>query len=221
MGSIITTLILLISSILVVINAVARIINPVSVNYNGMIILAIIGVIVNFLATYFTKDGESLNEKSVNLHMLEDVLGWLAVLIGAIIMRFTNLLLIDPILSIVVAVFIFINALKNMKEILDLFLEKTPKDIDVNELKTHLLKIKEAEDIHHIHIWSIDGNDVLATLHVVSNKSDKKLKEKIREELNKFGINHVTIELENPKDECNEKTCEVSKNKQIKHHHHH
>ena len=114
MGSVITTLILLFGSCAVIYNAVIRIFNPVEINYNGMIIFAVIGALVNFLAAYFTKDGDSLNQKAVNLHMLEDVLGWLVVLVGAVVMRFTDISIIDPILSICVAIFIFINAIKNL-----------------------------------------------------------------------------------------------------------
>ncbi|MBR5246131.1 MAG: cation transporter, partial [Clostridia bacterium] len=99
-GSVITTLILLFGSVMVIYNAVMRIFNPVEINYNGMIIFAVVGAVVNFIAAYFTKDGDSLNQKAVNLHMLEDVLGWIVVLIGAIIMRFTDISIIDPIMSI-------------------------------------------------------------------------------------------------------------------------
>ena len=115
-GSVITTLILLVGSVLVVINAVNRILNPQEINYNGMIIFAVIGVAVNFLAAYFTRDGDSLNQKAVNLHMLEDVLGWVVVLIGAVVMKFTELSIIDPLMSIGVALFIMINAIKNLKK---------------------------------------------------------------------------------------------------------
>ncbi|HCC03699.1 MAG TPA: cation transporter, partial [Clostridiales bacterium] len=157
-------------------------------NYKGMIILAIIGVIMNFIAAYLTKDGDSINQKSVNLHMLEDVLGWVIVLIGAVIMKFTDIKIIDPIMSIGVALFILINTLKNLKQILDLFLEKTPQNINIDHLKEHLQEIDEVEDIHHIHVWSIDGYNNYATMHIVT-KSDniKKIKKKIREELEEFG----------------------------------
>ena len=90
LGATITTAILMVGSVLVIINAIDRILNPVEINYNGMIIFAIFGVIVNFLAAYFTKEGNSINQRSVNLHMIEDVLGWIVVLIGALIMRFTD-----------------------------------------------------------------------------------------------------------------------------------
>lgn len=217
-GSLITTIILLIGSIFVIYNAILRITNPVDINYNGMILIAIIGFIINLLASYFTKSGESLNQKSVNLHMLEDVLGWLIVLIGAIIMRFTSISIIDPILSILVAIFILINAYKSLKVIIDLFLEKTPNNINIEEIKENLLKIKNIKDVHHIHIWSIDGYSNYATLHVVVDKNYKKIKDEIRHQLESFGINHVTIEIENIDEECNIKKCEVNI---IEHKHHH
>ena len=92
-----------------------------------MIVFSVIGVIINLAAALVTRDGESINQKAVNLHMLEDVLGWVVVLIGAIVMRFTDFVIIDPIMSICVALFILINAIRNFKEVLDLFLEKTPE----------------------------------------------------------------------------------------------
>ena len=102
-GSIITTTILFIGSIFVIYEAIIRIINPIEINYNGMLIISIIGVVVNLIATLVTEEGHSLNQKAVNLHMLEDVLGWIIVLIGSIIMKFTSIAIIDPILSILVA----------------------------------------------------------------------------------------------------------------------
>ena len=111
MGSLITTVVLLFGSIAVIYNSVIRIFNPVEIDYGGMIVFAIIGVIVNFIAAWFTKEGDSLNQKAVNLHMAEDVLGWVVVLIGAIVMQFTDFVIIDSIMSVVVAIFILINAL--------------------------------------------------------------------------------------------------------------
>ena len=138
LGGVITTTILLVGSILVIIGAIKRLFNPVEVNYSGMIIFAIVGVVLNFIAAYVTKDGDSINQKSVNLHMLEDTLGWVVVLIGAIIMRFTDISIIDPIMSIGVAIFILIHSIKNLKKVLDLFLEKTPDNVNINELKKHI-----------------------------------------------------------------------------------
>ena len=218
-GSLITTIILIIGSIFVIYNAINRIITPVEVKYNGMIILAIVGVIINYLAAFFTKEGDSLNQKSVNLHMLEDVLGWLIVLIGAIIMKFTDISIIDSILSLLVALFILKHAIDNFKLILDLFLEKTPININIDELKEHILKIKGIKDVHHIHIWSIDGYNNYATMHIVSN--DKNVKEKVKEELKEHGISHTTIELEDINEKCLDEECEINVEATHEHHHHH
>jgi Co/Zn/Cd efflux system component len=92
--------------------------DPAKIHYDGMIMFAIVGVGVNLCAAFVTREGDSLNQKAVNLHMLEDVLGWIVVLIGAIVMRFTDFALLDPIMSIGVSLFILINALRNLKEII-------------------------------------------------------------------------------------------------------
>ena len=222
LGALITTIVLTLGSVFVIIGGINRILNPETINYNGMIIFAIFGVIINFFAAYFTREGESLNQKAVNLHMLEDVLGWVVVLIGSILMKFTDISLIDSIMSIGIALFILINAFKNMKSILDLFLEKTPKNISVEEIKKHLLEIKGVIDVHHVHIWSIDGYNNYSTMHIVTDeKNIKELKNKIREEMNEHGICHSTIEIEDKDDICDEKECEVKANNEIGHHHHH
>ena len=220
LGGVITTTILLVGSIFVITGAVRRIINPVEVNYSGMIILAIIGVILNFIAAYVTREGDSINQKAVNLHMLEDVLGWVIVLIGAIIMNFTDIKIIDPIMSLGVAIFILIHSIKNLKKVLDLFLEKTPDDIDIDELKEHLLKIKGIDDIHHIHVWSIDGYNNYATMHIVSKSKDiEKIKKEIREELEEHNICHSILETE--LEICDDKECNVHLNNIPHEHHHH
>lgn len=220
-GSIITSTILLTGSIFVIYEAVKRLINPQEINYNGMIIISIIGVLVNTLAALATKEGNSLNQKSVNLHMLEDVLGWVVVLIGSILIKFTNITYIDAILSIGVALFILRHAARNIKEVLDLFLEKTPENIDIEELKHHLKEIKGIIDIHHIHIRSIDGYNNFMTLHAVVKKYDSEIKKQIKEELEEHGICHSTIELELENEECKNKTCKLEHHEHHHHHHHH
>ena len=117
-GAFITTLTLLLGSIVTICNAISRLMDPAKIHYDGMIVFAIVGVGVNLCAAFVTREGDSLNQKAVNLHMLEDVLGWIVVLIGAIVMRFTDFTLIDPIMSIGVSSFIFINAVRNLKEII-------------------------------------------------------------------------------------------------------
>ena len=219
LGGVITTSLLFVGSILVITNSIKRIITPEEVQYKGMLIFAVLGVVFNLLAAYFTKDGDSLNQRSVNLHMLEDVLGWIVVLIGSIIMNFMDIKILDPIMSIGVSLFILVHSIKNLKRILDVFLEKVPKEIDIEEIKNHLLKIKSVEDIHHIHIWSIDGENTLATMHIVTKSKDIiKLKKEIREELEEHGISHAILETE--EEECEDKNCHIE-TKHLNHHHHH
>ena len=225
LGALITSTILIVGSIFVILNAINRIINPVAINYDGMIVFAIIGAVVNFLAAYFTREGDSLNQKAVNLHMLEDVMGWVVVLIGAVAMKFTDISIIDPLLSIVVAAFILVNALKSCKSILDLFLEKIPSNFNVEQIKRDLMKIDEVQDVHHVHIWSMDGTSHYATLHVVTSFFDLPfIKNIVKEKLNEMGINHVTVEIECTGEECLEKECHVdviNSTCGCGHHHHH
>lgn len=219
LGSIITTVVLIIGSLFVIYESIKRLINPVAINYNGMFLIAIIGVVVNFIAAHYTKEGDSLNQKAVNLHMFEDVLGWIVVLIGSILMKFTNVFFIDSILSICVAVFILVSALRNMESVLEIFLEKAPESVDVEKLKEHLKSIKGVEDIHHIHLRTIDGYNNFVTLHVVVNKYSKEIKDRVREELKEFNINHSTIELELKEENCDDETCVVDNNNHFGHRH--
>ena len=221
LGSLITVCVLLIGSALVIYNAVLKILNPTQIKENTMILFAIVGVLVNFIAALFTSEGHSLNQKAVNLHLLEDVLGWLVVLIGAVVMRFTDFVLIDPIMSIGVAVFILINAVRNLKEAIDLFLEKTPNNIHLQEIQEHITALDGVLGVHHIHIWSMDGQSNYATMHVVTNADHHHIKHAIREELREHGIGHVTLELEQEGEHCHEETCRVEFETHSGHHHHH
>lgn len=221
LGGLITTLILLFGSAVVIVNAIGRIISPTEINYDGMIAFALIGAVVNFAAAYFTREGDSINQRAVNLHMLEDVLGWIVVLVGAVVMRFTDLAIIDPVMSIGVAVFILINAVKNLKEVLDLFLEKTPDGISTEEIIEHLRAIDGIEDVHHMHLRTIDGYSVYATMHIVTDEDPHSVKDKVREELREHGIVHSTLELETTEEHCHERECHVETSRDNHGHRHH
>ncbi len=221
LGGVITTIILIVGSAFVIANAIIKIINPTKINYDGMIIFAVIGVIVNFLAAYFTHGGDSVNQRAVNLHMLEDVLGWVVVLIGAVVMRFTDFALIDPIMSIAVALFILVNATKNLKRVLDIFLEKVPDDIDINEIARHIKEIDGVLDVHHIHLRSLDGHSIYATMHIVARGNFAEIKHKIKHELSHHGIAHSTLEFEDENEDCNDTECHIHHHNHSCSHHHH
>ncbi|MBE7013393.1 MAG: cation transporter [Ruminococcaceae bacterium] len=221
LGGLITTCILLFGSVAVIYNAILRLLNPVSINYKGMMFFAVVGVVVNFCAAYFTRDGKSINQKSVNLHMLEDVLGWAVVLVGGIVMYFTDIALIDPIMSLGVAVFILINALKNLREVENLFLEKIPTGIEIEDIKKHICEIEGVSDVHHIHVWSMDGYNNYATMHIVADGDRRRIKDEIRAELKEHNIGHVTLELEDAGEQCGERHCHTESASGCGGHHHH
>ncbi len=223
LGSLITTAILIFGSLGVMLHSVKKIINPNEINVGGMLIFAVIGFAINFVSAILTHSGESLNEKAVNLHMLEDSLGWAAVLIGAIIIKFTELKIIDPLLSIGISVFIFINAIINLKKILNVFLEKTPVNINITHIENELLKIDGIENIHHIHIRSLDGLSHEATMHLVISGDAAEIKHKVRHILKEHSIIHSILETENENEKCEDFSCHISRshNHHHAHHHHH
>lgn len=227
LGGLITSLILLIGSIFVIVNAVSHIIRPSTINYDGMIIFTIVGVVINFVAARVTHGGDSLNQKAVNLHMMEDVMGWVVVLIGAIVMKYSNFFLLDPIMSICVSVYILMNAMKNLGEVLELFLEKTPRGVDIGKIKEELMKIDRIKDVHHIHVWSMDRTHNYATLHVVASQNNEllwELKDEVRGKMREYGVNHVTIEIETEDEMCKDRYCMVDTEKcshRCCHQHHH
>ena len=219
-GGIITSVILLCGSAVVIYNAVGRLIAPNEINYNGMIIFAVLGMGINFFAAYFTRGGESLNQKAVNLHMLEDVLGWFVVFVGAIIMRFTDWSFVDPIMSVGVSVFIAVNAFKNLKEAVLLILERIPMEIDIKKITEYVNEIDGVLDVHHIHIRSLDGHSNSATMHIVTDSDSHSVKEAVREKLRECGINHVTLELETENEHCHERECALEYSAPSHRHHH-
>lgn len=220
-GGLLTVLILLGGSVAVIVTAVQKLLNPTDIRYDEMIVFAVVGAAVNLIAAVVTRDGDSINQKALNLHMLEDVLGWLVVLVGAVVMRFTDWKFIDPLMSIGVAVFILAHAVRHLKETLAVFCETVPTDVDVDELCHHLTKIDGVHDVHHLHVWSIDGNEHCATAHIVTDADGHTVKEAVRAELLKHGIAHVTLELEAVGEHCHARECTPAPCAHHGHHHHH
>ena len=226
LGALMTTVILIVGSTVVILAAIRRLSHPVAVDYQGMMILAIFGVIVNFGAAYVTREGDSLNQKSVNLHMLEDVLGWVVILVGSILMNFTDITIIDPLMSIGVSIYILIGAVKNLLSVMDVFLEKTPAGLSVAEIKEHLSNLAGVTDVHHLHLWTLDGETNYATVHVrvKTMKEQDQLKQAVRQELKRWKVVHATIEIEDKNEECSERECSGLSDclsSEIGHHHHH
>lgn len=198
-GGLITTLLLMAGSVTVICYASKKLLAPTAIRYDGMILFALIGVAVNFCAAWLTREGDSINQKAVNLHMLEDVLGWAVVLVGAVVMRFTGLTLPDPLMSIGIAVFLLIHSFGHLKEIWELFLMKTPHWISVSALKEQVLASEGVREVRHIRLWSMDGRSAYAAMHIVADADAEAVKKAVRSVLTEHGIVHATLELEAPR----------------------
>ena len=211
LGAMINALVLLSGSILVLVHAVPRLFQPEETNVKGMIFMAILGIVFNGAAVFRLKKGTSLNEKVVSLHLLEDVLGWIAVLIGAIVMYFVQLPIIDPILSVAITCFILFNVFKNLKATFQIILQGIPVNADVKKIKSYLTNHPAVSSIHDFHIWSMDGEYNILTVHVVLKDSyfgeALKLKTELKKSLYAMGAHHTTIELEHPEDVCELINC--------------
>ena len=206
-GALLNSLVLIIGSIWIMTEAIPRLFNPVMPEAEGMILLAIFGVCVNGFAAYKLSGGESLNERILNWHLLEDVLGWVAVLIVSIVLMFADVPILDPLLSIAFTLFILVNVARNLWTTLKLFAQSTP-DSDLSEnVRQALLALNCVSDLHHFHLWSLDGESHVLTVHLtlqetLDTQQQTEFKEKIKYQLEEFKLEHTTIEFEWPDEIC-------------------
>jgi cobalt-zinc-cadmium efflux system protein len=212
LGAIINSIVLIVGSIFILCMAIPQLINPEETNAKGMFLLAILGILVNGAAVFKMRKGDSINEKVVSLHLLEDVFGWATVLIGSIIMIFTEAPFIDPLLSIGISIFVLYNVYKNLRKSLLVILQGIPDDVNIDDIREKLKGFKTITDIHDCHVWSMDGNYNILTIHFVLDQDYKlseqaQLKEQIRKVLKSESINHITIEFENQEENCELEDC--------------
>lgn len=210
LAAIINIIVLTSGSILIIVKTIPRLIHPEEVNAEGMIFMAFIGVAVNGFAVFkLFKNKNSANQRVMMLHMLEDTLGWVAVLIGATVMYFFNFPIIDPLLSLGIAIFILYNAIKNLISIIPIFLQAAPNSVNQKEIIDELKELNNVVNAHDLHLWSLDGEFNIMSLHLVVDKdTDMKrsavLKKEVREIIKKDKIKHITIEIESIVEDCNE-----------------
>jgi cobalt-zinc-cadmium efflux system protein len=207
LGALINSLILIIGSGWIILEAIERIRYPQESNATGMIILAIVGVAVNGYAAWKVHHGKTMNEQVISWHLFEDVLGWAAILIGSLVIYFYPTPYLDPILSLAITVFILWNVVKRLKETLDIFLQKSPSDIKVEEIEKKILEINHVQSLHHTHVWSLDGAHHVFTTHVklqgISSLDEIiRVKGEIRRLMQNYPFEHFTIETELDKEKC-------------------
>lgn len=185
----------------VLFESIPRILSPEATNVPGMLGIAVVGVVVNGVAALRMRGGSSLGERIVTWHFVEDVLGWVAVLIAALVMLFRDIPIIDPILSILITLYVLWNVGKRLKETLVILLQGVPDGVDLNTVVAAIRAVPGVCDVHHTHIWSQDGEHHVLTAHVVIENADSfdevaALRGQIKGELLHLGIRHATIEIE-------------------------
>lgn len=212
LGAVINAMVLFTGSLFIINESVQRLFKGAQIDPKGMVVISIIGVIINGLAFFRLKKGHSINESVVSLHFLEDILGWVSVLIISVIIFFTDLVILDPILSILISLFILYNLIKNLKKMTKIFLQGTPDVINTENIKVKLLNIENIKDIHDMHIWTLDGSYNVLSLHLVLEDVSSYLKlheakESTKKILREFDIEHATIEIESVGEECELLNC--------------
>ena len=198
LGAMVTAVILMTGSVLVILENIAKIFHPQSVNDEGILWLGIIAIIINVLASLVIRKGQTKNESILSLHFLEDTLGWVAVILMAIVLRFTDWYILDPLLSLAISFFILSKALPRFWSTLKIFLDAVPEGVDIQKIKTDLAELDHVASINQLNLWTMDGLEKNAIVHVCLKEMEhmETCKESIRIFLKDCGFQNVTIEVD-------------------------
>lgn len=207
LGALISTIVLLCSSLFVLVNAVGKLFDPGKPDAQGMVLLAIVGVAVNGFAMVRLSKDKGLNARVVALHLLEDVLGWVAVLVVAVVLLFVDVPLLDPLLAIVITLYILSGVMNNLKTMVPVFLQAVPDTLNLGDIVAEITDLAGVASVHHAHIWSLDGNSTVFTAHLELDQSldvaaYMALKDEIGSLIREYGMDHSTIEIEYPGERC-------------------
>lgn len=210
MGSLLNAAVLIFGSLYVLIEAGKRLFEPVSPNSQGMFWLAILGIAINGYAAYRVKKGESgMNQKMLSWHLLEDLLGWIAVLVVSIIMQFKEIPILDPILSIGITLFVLYHVIKNLKKTLIILMDAVPQEVNLKDMKDQFLNLEYVMGIHNLHYWSLDGKASAFSIHlVVQEKLENGQEEIIRNKISQIlknndeNIDFISIQVERGRKTC-------------------
>ena len=198
LGALLTSVILLVGSTLVIVENIPKLFAPEKVNYDGMLVLGIVAIVVNTAASRVVSHGHSHNESILSLHFLEDILGWLAVVGVSIILRFTDWYFLDPLLSLVIAGFILSKALPKFWENIQIFLDHVPSDVDLSQLYREIAVLENVRAITQLNVWTTDGLEKYAMLHICLENPNllAETQAVLRQKLLAYGIAKVTIQTD-------------------------
>lgn len=206
LGGWLAAVILIVGAVFMFVVSLSRLTEPVLPHSTGMIILALFGLIMNGYAAWRLHRGSTLNERGAYLHLLEDVLGWTAVLIGGVLIHFTGWAVVDPLLSMSISLYILINAIGTLRRGTSILMQEVPRNIDMRSIQDRLLAIPHVQGLHDQHTWTLDGSFIIHTVHIsVANVDLARalaIKEEARAILASLGVHHATIELEWEGENC-------------------
>jgi cobalt-zinc-cadmium efflux system protein len=207
LSALFTAIFLVSSSVFVIIQAIPRLFNPVQPKTGWMLAMAVLGITVNALAASRLHAGQTMNERVLSWHLVEDLLGWVVVAISSVVMMFVDLPIIDPILSLVFVGFILFNVLRNLRSTIVLFLQGTPEHMNTDALRAAIMEVPGVAGVHDMHVWSLDGAHHILTMHLVVDAADlpaiEAIKARVKEIVHSAGDHiHPTIEVESAPGSC-------------------
>lgn len=206
----ITGVLLVTGSVIIVYNSILRLQNPEPASARGMMALAILGLVVNAAAFYRLSKGQSLNEKMLSWHFIEDMTGWAVVLVGSLVMMAADVPWLDPLMAICLSVWVLYNVLRHLRETVQVFMQITPAHLRGSDVSDFLKSFAEVSATHHTHVWTLDGESHIMTTHVVLKSAinwdqAQDLKNQMKHQLrHKFGIHEATIEFEIQGQKCDD-----------------
>lgn len=228
LGAILTAVILITGSTLVILENISKFIEPQPVDHEGMLWLGIIAIAINLMASLIVRKGQTKNESILSLHFLEDTLGWLAVIVVAIILRYTDWYFLDPLLSLGISAFILSQALPRFWSTVKIFLDAVPEGVDMKQVKNDVEQLDNVASINQLNLWTMDGLEKNAIVHVCLKRMEQMVvcKEEIRALLKERGFQNVTIEVDEDlathrAHKRNIEELEASQSHGHDHHHHH
>ena len=198
LGALVTAVILMTGSVLVILENITKLFHPQAVNDEGILWLGIIAVSVNVIASLVVRKGKTKNESILSLHFLEDTLGWVAVILMAIVLRFTDWYILDPLLSLVISIFILSKAIPRFWSTLKIFLDAVPEGVDIKQVKSDLEQLDHVASLNQLNLWTMDGLEKNAIVHVCLKEIEQMelCKESIRSKLKDCGFQNITIEID-------------------------
>ena len=198
LGALITAVILMTGSVFVILENLTKLFRPQPVNDEGILWLGIVAVAINVLASLVVRKGKTKNESILSLHFLEDTLGWIAVILMAIILRFTDWYILDPLLSLVISFFILSKAIPRFWSTLKIFLDAVPEGVDIKQVKSDLEQLDHVASLNQLNLWTMDGLEKNAIVHVCLKEIEQMelCKESIRSKLKDCGFQNITIEID-------------------------